>query len=78
MNTDDGIFLFFSSNGSGNMDLFVSELINGRFSPGARIDELSTDGDETWASVSWDRYLVHFGRTGGIYVSGRTKLKGRK
>jgi len=137
--TDEGVFLFFSSNGSGNMDLFVSEFSDGHFSPGVRIDELSTDaddrmpnvskdgremvwssnratwgdgqpahggqdvyssrrestsepwsepvnlgpgintdGDETRASMSWDRLRLHFGRAGEIYVSGRSKSRGRK
>jgi len=137
--TDDGVFLFFSSNGSGNMDLFVSEFVDGHFGPGVRIDELSTDadgrmpnvskdgreivfssnrdtwgggepnyggqdvymstrnsfddpwsppvnlgpgintdGDETRASMSWDRFRLHFGRGGEIYVSERSKSKGPK
>lgn len=137
--TKDGVYLYFSSNGSGNMDLFVSEFSDGRFGPGVRIDELSTDaddrmpniskdgreivwssnratwgegqpahggqdvyssrrdsiydpwsppvnlgpgintaGDETRASMSWDRFRLHYGRAGEIYVSERGKVRGRK
>jgi hypothetical protein len=139
VNTDDGLFLYFSSTGGGNMDLFVSEFADGHFGPGVRIDELSTDaddrmpnvskdgreivyssdratwgdgqsayggqdvyssrrdsiyepwgppvnlgpgintaGDETRASMSWDRFRLRFGRGGEIYVSERAKVKGRK
>ncbi len=137
--TDNGVFLFFSSDGDGNHDLYVSEFVDGHFGPGMRIDELSTDADDrmpnvskdgreivwssdraTWgggqdalgswdvytsrrdsindpwsepvnlgpgintaegetrASMSWDRYRLHFGRSGEIYVSERSKLKGPK
>ncbi len=54
VNTEDGLFLFFSSNGSGNMDLFVSEFADGRFGPGVRIDELSTTDDDRMPNVSKD------------------------
>lgn len=139
---DGGVFLYFSSNGSGNMDIFVSEMgEDGHFGPGVRVDELSTEwddrmpniskdgreivfssnrpnplwgdiepspggqdvytssrdsthqpwsppvnlgpdinttGDETRASMSWDRERLHFGRGGEIYVSHRSKVKGKK
>lgn len=138
VSTDEGLFLFFSSNDGGNMDLYVSEFTNGRFGPGQRIDELSTEADdrmpnvskdgreivfssnraewgdgelpfggqdvytsrrdsvldawsppvnlgggintasdETRSSMSWDRLRLHFGRAGEVYVSERSKAKGR-
>lgn len=137
---DGGVFLYYSSDGSGNMDIFVSEMgEDGHFGPGVRVDELSTEwddrmpniskdgreivfssnrptwgnnepaiggqdvytsrrdstdepwsppvnlgpginttGDETRASMSWDRDRLYFGRGGEIYVSHRTKVKGKK
>jgi len=138
--TDDGVLLFYSSNGSGNMDILVSRMdADGHFGPGERIDELSTEfddrmpnvskdgreivfssnrpawgdgqpvfggqdayasrrnstdepwsppvnlgsginttADETRTSLSWDRERLHFGRSGEIYISERSKLKGKK
>ncbi|MGD2130260.1 MAG: hypothetical protein PVJ33_06850 [Lysobacterales bacterium] len=137
---DEGVFLFYSSNGTGNMELYMSELQpNGHFGPGQPIAELNTafddrmpnvskDGreivfssdrptwgesgeydsvggqdvytswrdstddpwstpvnlgpgintgaDETRASMSWDRKRLHFGRSGEIYVSERSKVAG--
>jgi hypothetical protein len=60
VNTDEGLFLFFSSNGGGNMDLFVSEFANGRFGPGVRIDELSTADDDRMPNVSKDGREIVF------------------
>jgi len=138
--TKEGVLLFFSSTGSGNMDIFVSRMgKDGRFSAGERIDELSTEfddrmpnvrkdgleivfssnrpvwvdgelqargqdvysssrastkdpwsapvnlgpgintaADETRSSLSWDGERLHFGRSGEIYVSNRSQVKGKK
>ena len=137
---DGRVLLYYSSNGTGDMDIYVSEMDQeGRFGPGVRVDELSTEYDDrmpnvskdgreivyssdrpTWgggsqayggqdvyyarrdstddpwsepvnlgagintaesetrSSLSWDRMRLHFGRSGEIYVSERSKVKGKK
>lgn len=140
--TADGVFLFYSSNVTGDQDIYMSELQpDGHFGPGQPVEELNTDfddrmpnvskdgreivfssdrttwgeddeydsigmqdvytawrdstddpwsapvnlgpgintgADETRASMSWDRERLHFGRSGEIYVSERSKVKGPK
>lgn len=140
VDTHEGVFLFYSSNGTGNMDIYMSELQpDGSFGPGQPVDELNTEFDDrmpnvskdgreivfsssrlTWgeadeydsfgaqdvytskrdstaepwsspvnlgpgintgdsetrASMSWDRKRLHFGRSGEIFVSERSKDHG--
>jgi hypothetical protein len=135
--TPSGIFLYYSSDRAGGMDIYVSKLRpDGSFEPGTMVSELSsayddrtpnvskdgriiafasnrptgsggatfggqdiyistrastdepwtppvnagaavsTAGNETRPSLSWDLRRLYFGRDGDVYVSTRTRLTG--
>ncbi len=59
--TDEGVFLFYSSNGTGNMDIYMSEMqADGSFGPGQPVDELNTEFDDRMPNVSKDGREIVF------------------
>jgi len=59
--TDDGTYLFYSSNGTGNMDIYMSELqSDGSFGPGQPVTELNTAFDDRMPNISKDGREIVF------------------
>jgi Tol biopolymer transport system component len=59
--TDDGVYLFYSSNGTGNMDIYRSELQpDGTFGPGQPVAELNTAFDDRMPNISKDGREIVF------------------
>jgi hypothetical protein len=66
--TEQGTYLFFSSNALGTQDLYVSRLgSDGHFEPATRIEELSTTADDRMPNVSKDGLEI-------VFSSNRTDL----
>ena len=59
--TDQGTYLYYSSDGSGNHDLYVSEMqADGRFAAGTPIAELNTDADDRMPTLTKDGLEIVF------------------
>ncbi|KAA9133439.1 hypothetical protein F3N42_03560 [Marinihelvus fidelis] len=58
--TPAGAFLYYSSTGSGNHDIYVSELGPDGFGPGVPVDGLNTEFDDRMPNVSKDGLEVVF------------------
>jgi hypothetical protein len=64
LETEEGTFLYFSSNVSGNMDIYVSLLgADGRFGAPSPVQELNTEFDDRMPSVSKDGREIVFSST---------------
>lgn len=61
--TEHGTFLYFSSTVSGNHDIYVSKLKNGKFGPPSPVIELNTEFDDRMPNVSSDGLEVVFSST---------------
>jgi len=78
--TDEGTYLFYSSNAQGSQDIYMSRMDSGgRFGPGTRIDELSTGFDDRMPNVSKNGLEIVFSsnRPGGyggqdVYTASRS------
>jgi hypothetical protein len=70
VHTAGGTYLYYSSNALGTQDIYASRLgENGRFGPGVRIAELSTEFDDRMPNVSKDGREI-------VFSSNRTDLGG--
>lgn len=78
----DGLEIVFSSNRTGStggsLDVYTAHRASTSdpWSEPERVSSVNTAADETRASLSGDGERLHFGRSGEIYVSTRTKVTG--
>jgi len=76
--TDEGLLLFYSSNATGNMDIYVSKAdADGHFGPGERVDELSTEFDDRMPNVSKDGREVVFSSNRPTWGGGQPAIGGQ-
>jgi Tol biopolymer transport system component len=75
----DGLEMVFSSNRDGTQDVFTASR-TGLEQPWTNVRNLTVelglptvDGNETRASMSWDRKRLYYGSAGTIFVSGRVE-----
>ena len=60
IDTEFGMFLFFSSDADGDQDIYVSRYSDGSFGPGQPLDELNTEYDDRMPNVSQDGKEIVF------------------
>lgn len=76
--TDQGIFLFYSSTGSGNHDIYMSQLHpDGSFGVGVPVDELNTGADDRMPNVSKDGLEIVFSSARLEWGNGQAALGGQ-
>jgi Tol biopolymer transport system component len=79
----DGLEMVFSSNRDGNQDVFsasrasLDDPFGNVRNLTMELGLLTVNGDETRASMSWDRKRLYYGSAGTIFVSFRSPSDGK-
>ncbi|HET6565204.1 MAG TPA: hypothetical protein VFG52_07315 [Xanthomonadales bacterium] len=76
--TDEGVFLFYSSTGSGNHEIYMSQLhSDGSFGAGVPVDELNTGSDDRMPNVSKNGLEIVFSSNRATWGDGQAALGGQ-
>lgn len=76
--TKNGTFLFYSSNGTGDMDIYMSEMAkDGSFAPGVPVAELNTIYDDRMPNISKDGREIVFSSNRPTWGAGDPAIGGQ-